>query len=146
MNQRILSQLGLLKPAASPLQQGESGLPVHEHVLPPKPPEMSWRDYLLMLLHVAAEIEHGLMVEYLYAAYSLGGDQVPPEHEATVKLWQNEIVTIAREEMGHLLSVQNLVTLLGGAVSFERRDFPWDTPFYPFPFRLEPVSLDSLGT
>jgi hypothetical protein len=106
---------------------------------------MSWRDYLIMLLHIGAEIEHGLMVEYLYAAYSLGGDQVPPEHEATVKRWQNEILTVAREEMGHLLSVQNLLCLLGGPVSFERRDFPWDTPFYPFPFRLEPLSLDSLA-
>ncbi len=120
-------------------------MPAHDHTIPPKPPEMSWKDYLLMLLHVAAEIEHGLMVEYLYAAYSLGGDEVPAGLEGKVKRWQNEILSIAREEMGHLLSVQNLVCLLGGAVSFERRDFPWDTPFYPFPFRLEPLSLDSLA-
>ena len=37
------------------------------------PREISWRDYAVYLLHVAAEIEHSLMVQYLYAAYSLGG-------------------------------------------------------------------------
>ncbi|MEA2231907.1 MAG: hypothetical protein QOD83_1723 [Solirubrobacteraceae bacterium] len=37
------------------------------------PPEFNWRDYTAMLLHVAAEIEHSLMVQYLFAAYSLGG-------------------------------------------------------------------------
>lgn len=44
-----------------------------------KPAEMTWRDYLVLLVRIGAEIEHALMVEYLYAAYSLGGQQVP-EH------------------------------------------------------------------
>src|SRR5712692_6169936 len=73
-----------------------------------KPAELSWRDYLVMLLHVGAEIEHALMVEYLYAAYSLGGDQVPAAHRDTVRSWRDSIITVAREEMGHLLTVQNL--------------------------------------
>jgi hypothetical protein len=47
--------------------------------------------------------------------------------------------------MGHLLTVQNLLVLLGGSVWFNRENFPWDTPFYPFPFRLEPVSKESLA-
>jgi hypothetical protein len=156
MNERILNQLGFGNRAASSKRRGVKGaqaakdakvaaLHDHEHTIPPKPPEMSWKDYLLMLLHVGAEVEHALMVEYLYAAYSLGGDHVPAGKESQVKGWQNEILSIAREEMGHLLSVQNLVCLLGGAVSFERQDFPWDTPFYPFPFRLEALTLDSLA-
>ena len=37
------------------------------------PPEFSDRDYLSYLLYIDAEIEQGLMVQYLYAAYSLGG-------------------------------------------------------------------------
>ena len=44
------------------------------------PPEFSGRDYLGFLLYIDAEIEHGLMVQYLYAAYSLGGPQVPEEY------------------------------------------------------------------
>ena len=110
-----------------------------------KPEELSWTDYLLMLLHVGAEIEHALMVEYLYAAYSLGGDQVPEKHRQKVRDWRNGILTVAREEMGHLLTVQNLLTLLGGPVSLDREDFPWSSPFYPFPFRLSPLTADSLA-
>jgi hypothetical protein len=34
------------------------------------PPEFSWHDYAIFLLSTAAEIEHSLMVQYLYAAYS----------------------------------------------------------------------------
>ncbi|HEV7990853.1 MAG TPA: ferritin-like domain-containing protein [Gemmatimonadaceae bacterium] len=112
--------------------------------LPPKPEEMSWRDYLIMLLHIAAELEHGLMVEYLYAAYSLGGAGAA-EHSGMVTEWRDVILTVAREEMGHLVTVQNLLLLIGGPVSFERQDFPWSSPFYPFDFKLEPLSLESLA-
>lgn len=111
----------------------------------PKPVELSWPDYLKCLLEIGAEIEHALMVEYLYAAYSLGGEQVPARHRPMVERWRNSILTIAREEMGHLLTVQNLRCLLGAPISFEREDYPWDTPFYPFPFRLQPLSLTSLS-
>ena len=45
------------------------------------PPEFTWHDYTVFLLHVAAEIEHALMVQYLYAAWSLGGPQVPDREE-----------------------------------------------------------------
>jgi hypothetical protein len=61
-----------------------------------------------MLLHFAASIEHSLMVEYLYAAYSLGGEQVPARHRDMVRLWRRMILSIAKEEMGHLLTVQNI--------------------------------------
>ena len=85
------------------------------------------------------------MIQYLYGAYSLGGDGVPPEDQAMVRKWQDLILTVAREEMGHLLTVQNLLCLVGGPVSFNREEFPWDTPFYPFPFKLEPLSKASLA-
>ncbi len=119
-------------------------LHIHEHPLPPKPPELAWRDYLIMLLKIAAELEQSLMVQYLYAAYSLGGDQAR-NHERTVHEWRDAILTIAREEMGHLLTVQNCICLLGGPLSFEREDYPWDTPYYPFEFCLEPLTRRSLA-
>lgn len=112
--------------------------------LPPKPAELSWRDYLVFLLHIAAELEHSLMVQYLYAAYSLGGAD-SDDHATQVREWRDIILTIAREEMGHLLTVQNALLLVGGAVRFDRDDFPWSSPFYPFEFRLEPFSLASLA-
>lgn len=112
--------------------------------LPPKPEEMTWRDYLVMLLHIAAELEHSLMVEYLYSAYSLGGPGAAGRPRQ-IREWRDTVLTIAREEMGHLISVQNALLLVGGAVSFERDDYPWSSPFYPFEFRLEPFSLKSLA-
>jgi hypothetical protein len=118
---------------------------LEEPPLPTKPDEMAWRDYLIMLLHIGSELEHGLMVQYLYAAYSLRVDGVPPQDSETVRQWQNLILTVAREEMGHLLTVQNLLCFVGGPVSFNREEFPWDTPFYPFPFMLEPLSRESLA-
>ncbi|MDX5299766.1 MAG: ferritin-like protein, partial [Gammaproteobacteria bacterium] len=66
-----------------------------------KPDELSWRDYLLMLLKIDAGIEHALMVQYLYAAYSLGGEQVPYDQRKRVREWQQTILSIAKEEMGH---------------------------------------------
>ena len=110
-----------------------------------KPDDFTWRDYLLMLLRIDAGIEHALMVQYLYAAYSLGGEQVPPDKRPMVRRWQQTLLSIAKEEMGHLITVQNVITCLGGAISLEREDYPWDHDFYPFPFELEPLTLDSLA-
>ena len=115
------------------------------HPLPDKPEEMTWRDYLIMLLHIGAELEHGLMVQYLYAAYSLDDQVGSARRRKKVIEWRNLILTVAKEEMGHLLTVQNLLCLLGGPVCFNRSHFPSDTPFLPFAFRLEPVSLKSLA-
>jgi hypothetical protein len=76
------------------------------------PPEFSWRDYVVMLLHVAAEIEHSLMVEYLFSAYAFGGPQVPSRFRKSVRRWQEIILGAAKEEMGHLMTVQNVLTAL----------------------------------
>jgi hypothetical protein len=109
-----------------------------------KRPDMSWRDHLIMLLTSGAEVEHALMVQYLYAAYSINGDQPDKERRALVEGWRASILSVAREEMGHLLTVQNLLVLLGSPISFDREMMPWDHEFYPFPFSLEPLSLETL--
>lgn len=107
--------------------------------------DMTWKDHLVMLLHIGAEIEHSLMVQYLYAAYSVGGNQIPEQHRARVRHWRDHILAVAKEEMGHLLTVQNVLTLLGAPINLGRLDLPWDIPFYPFPFQLEPLSLESVA-
>ena len=107
--------------------------------------EFSPRDYVAYLLSIDAEIEHCLMVQYLYAAYSLGGPQVPEVYRDHVREWQEVILGIAKEEMGHLMCVQNSLRLIGAPLHLEREDTPWDVPFYPFPFMLEPLTLDSLA-
>lgn len=50
-------------------------------------PPMSRRDEAVCLLHAAAEVEHGLMVQYLFAAYSLRIDAGSPEKQATISRW-----------------------------------------------------------
>jgi len=62
-----------------------------------------------------------------------------------VEGWRNSILAVGKEEMGHLLTVQNVLALLGGPVSLDREDYPWDSPFYPAPFRLAPLGLGTLA-
>lgn len=109
------------------------------------PPEFNHRDYVIYLLHMDAAIEHALMVQYLYAAYTLGGPQVPEAYHQTVAGWREVILGVAKEEMAHLISVQNVLRLIGGPLHLAREDFPWISPFFPFPFKLEPLTLDSLA-
>lgn len=115
---------------------------------PPKfiiPAGFTAKDYLIMLIHIDAEIEHGLMLQYLYSAYSIASPQVPETYQKQVLNWQKIILGIAKEEMGHFVSVQNVLKLMGAPLNFGRESYPWDIPFYPFPFTLEKFSLDSLA-
>jgi hypothetical protein len=107
----------------------------------PKRREMTWHDQLVWLLHLGAAMEHALMVQYLYAAYSLGGKQVPPEYRLKVKEWQESILAVAREEMGHLITVQNVLTFLGAGFSVSRDQFPWAVEW----FDIEPFCMGSLA-
>jgi hypothetical protein len=114
--------------------------PVHNS----KRPDMSDRDHLVMMLTSGAEIEHALMVQYLFAAYSLNGDQESEELRKMVEGWRASILSVAREEMGHLLTVQNVLVLLGAPINLGREMMPWDHQFYPFSFSLEALSLETL--
>jgi len=109
------------------------------------PPELNGRDYAIFLLRLAAEIEHGLMVQYLFAAYSLGGPTVPEERQAEVRAWQETILGIAKEEMAHLVTVENLLTALSAPLNFNREEFPHDTLLYPFGFQLQRTGRDTLA-
>jgi hypothetical protein len=109
------------------------------------PPEFTWRDYAIFLLTIAAQIEHSLMVQYLYAGYSLGGPQVPEEHHHEVAAWRQVILGIAKEEMGHLVTVQNALRFLGAPLGLDRQDYPWDSGLAPYPFTLERLTLASLA-
>lgn len=109
------------------------------------PAGFTGKDYVSMLVSIDAEIEHGLMLQYLYGAYSLGGPQVPEKYQERVRNWQNIILGIAKEEMGHFISVQNVLKIMGAPLNFGRESYPWDTEFYPFPFTLERLTLRSLA-
>lgn len=99
---------------------------------------MSWPTFLTELLRVGASLELRLMVQYLYGAYSLGGSQIPESCRDLVRGWQEALITTAREEMGHLLTVQNVLTFLGADVNFGI-EFAWRIHY----FNYEPLTLDS---
>lgn len=110
------------------------------HLVDERPGDDDDRTELARLLQVGAAIEHSLMVQYLYAAYSadvvVASNQFP---DAT--LWQQQLLTIAREEMGHLMTIQNALRLIGAAPNWMRDDIPWSAPYYPFPMEFEPFTF-----
>lgn len=129
------------RPALARLDQPPSYAPACSLDVPSAP-----RDEAIALMHVGAEVEHALMVQYLYGAYSLNLDQPDEAKRTLVSSWRGLIVQIAREEMGHLATVQNMLTLIGGPLCFEREDYPIiDEELWPFPFELEPLTKTSLG-
>jgi hypothetical protein len=110
------------------------------------PPDgLSWRDYLVQLLRIAASIEHALMVQYLFAAYSLAPEKGRDNtnEQLTIANCQNLLLSVAKEEMGHLLTVQNVLCLLRAPIELTRKH-PLDGGFSPFPFKLERLTMDSL--
>jgi hypothetical protein len=103
-------------------------------------------DIAIGLLHIGAEVEHALMAQYLYAGFSLSESQPDEEKRRAVQRWRSVVLEIAREEMGHLATVQNVLTVIGGALCFERDDYPIeDANLWPFPFELERLTKVSLG-
>jgi hypothetical protein len=118
--------------------------------IPDPSPEFTWWDWTVFLLHTAAEVEHSLMVQYLYSAYSIGehpfqGSKVPADSKKIAEQWKQNLLMISKQEMAHLATVQNLLRFIGGPLNFEREDFPFRNYLYPFRFNLEPLSKTSLA-
>ena len=90
---------------------------------------------------LASEIEHALMVQYLYAGLSLTG-----QYAATVN-------RIAVQEMGHLITLQNLILALTGTndecipalIHLGRDGLRASSDLNPLPFNLEPVTHATLA-
>jgi hypothetical protein len=132
------------KPEASKRRGLAPGDPLETFGLPPRPKAMSVRDFAISLLHAGAEIEHSLLVQYLYAAYSVD-DRAEDDTENTGLEWTTYIRLIAREEMAHLATVQNLLlSVKTGEVYLNRGPINKDIKTLPLPFQLEPLSERSL--
>jgi CDGSH-type Zn-finger protein/uncharacterized Fe-S cluster protein YjdI len=92
------------------------------------------REQLIALLTEAAEIEHGLMCCYLYAAFSLKTAEdsgLTPDQLAATRRWREIVVDVAIEEMMHLGLVANLMTAIGATPHFQRPNFPVSAGFHP---------------
>jgi hypothetical protein len=128
-----LEALGPTEAAAeNPLTEllRRTGVPRHPD------PDATVRDEAEFLLQAASEVEHQFIVQYLYALFGLdlaaGG--------AVAAKCGTHLEAIAEEEMGHLLTVQNVLLLIGAPPYLERERTPSTEP-QPFPFELEPPSL-----
>jgi len=107
------------------------------------------REQIFHLLAEASEIEHTLMCSYLYAAFSMksGTEAGFSEEEAeAVNRWRKAIMSVAIEEMGHLLIVANLTAAIGGRPHFTRPNFPVRAGYFPsgVVLRLTPFSFETL--
>jgi Ferritin-like len=92
------------------------------------------RKTLSYLLCEAAELEHGLLCEYLYAAFSLKSEPdsgLPAERLADVERWRSVLLGIAAEEMLHWALVNNLLTAIGSAPFVSRPHMPHQAKGYP---------------
>lgn len=99
---------------------------------------------LMRLLREATEVEHALLVQYLYAGFS-----VRPQYAAIVGTGfpasASNMLAVAVQEMQHLHAVNQLLVALGAAPNLVRQDFPYEPDIYPFAFNLEPLSRASVA-
>jgi hypothetical protein len=100
--------------------------------LPPLPVDS--REQLVYLLTQAAELEQGILCEYLFALYSLKrdpGDGLEGGQLAMVTRWGDTLAEIAVQEMLHLTLATNLLTAVGATPHFHRPNFPIRCQWYP---------------
>lgn len=105
------------------------------------------REQLIFLLNEAAELEHLLTVQYLYAAFStkrLPEEGLAPELQNVVDDWGQLIILIARQEMEHLGLVNNILTSIGGMPYFYRPNLPQSGKYFPCPMHLEVLNKHSI--
>jgi Ferritin-like len=98
------------------------------------------RSPLIYMLCAAAELEHALMCEYLFAAFSLKrsvDEGLTPEQLAAVQRWRSTILTVAKQEMLHLAIACNLLTSIGVSPHLSRPNLPQPARHYPSGVRLE---------
>jgi hypothetical protein len=97
------------------------------------------REPLIYMLCAAAELEHALMCEYLFAAFSLKRsveEGLTAGQLAAVSRWRSTILLVAKQEMLHLAINCNLVTSLGASPHLSRANLPQPAKHYPAGVRL----------
>src|SRR5215469_17001258 len=99
-----------------------------------EPLVVTTREELIFLLCEASELEHLLMCEYLFAAFSLKESQEEglsqPQLDA-VRRWERVVTGVAVQEMLHLAQASNLLTAIGGMPHFRRPNLPQRAKYYP---------------
>src|SRR6266581_8101592 len=101
---------------------------------PEAPFVIEHREALIYMLCEAAELEHGIMCQYLFAAFSrkqAAGEGLAGAELAAAARWRKQVLHVATQEMLHLALVQNLLTAVGGPPHLVRPNLPLPAAHYP---------------
>ena len=126
---------------ASPLESGAA------LILERQPVHRTGRNELIRLLTEAAAVEHSLMCQYLFAAFSLKqrtGEGLSENQLTDVVGWERLILSVARQEMEHLGLVTNMLSAVGGAPQLLHPTFPYGTHLFGGEMALMPFSVDTV--
>lgn len=118
-----LAHLLTTRLGAAPASETGAGTMVLQH-----------REALVYTLSKAAALEHLVMLQYLYTAFSMKDredDGLAPDQLQAVRRWRHVLLEIAGQEMLHLALVQNLLTSVGAAPVLGRPNFPLPSHAYP---------------
>jgi hypothetical protein len=108
-----------------------------------RPLVIEHRQPLIYMLCAAAELEHALMCEYLFAAFSLKrsvDEGLTEEQLAVIERWRSEILLVAKQEMLHLAINSNLITALGASPHLSRPNLPQPARHYPADLITDPLT------
>jgi hypothetical protein len=102
------------------------------------------RDALIYMLSEAAELEHAIMCQYLFAAFTLKrstGENIDERQLRAIDRWRDVLFGIATEEMLHLALVNNLLSSVGAAPRIGRPNLPQAGRYYPPEVQLALVTF-----
>lgn len=91
------------------------------------------KDQLIAALHEAAEMEQQLMIQYLYAGFSMKKRPDATCNAAQfefVRRWMSTVLMVGRQEMEHLALVNGLLTALGAEPYFARENIPLQSRYF----------------
>src|SRR5262247_1257511 len=98
------------------------------------------REDVWWLLSEAAQLDHMIMCQYRFAAFSLKQgthEGLTAEQAEVVDRWRETLNSIAVQEMLHLALVANLSTAIGAAPNFGRPNFPQRSGYFPSGLQLD---------
>lgn len=88
---------------------------------------------LVAALHEASEIEQQLMIQYLYAAFSMKkrpDERCSAAQYESIRRWGSTLLMVARQEMEHLALVNGLLTAIGADPYYGRENIPLQSRYY----------------
>jgi Ferritin-like len=117
----------LADPSAGPTQHAEHSIQIRS------------REDLAFVLSEASTLEHMIMCEYLFAAFSLrerGSEGLSEPQSDMVARWERVVATVAVQEMTHLALVNNMLVAIGSSPYFQHGNFPQPSRYFSPNIRL----------